>query len=405
MGHMAGQYTPPVGGIVKARPGAHAGEVVHVQRTALLHTGFAARLRAIRMATIYDVARRAGVSAATVSAVVNGTAYVSPALKARVAEAVDELHYHPNPVARSLAQQRTRTIGMVALNITNPFWPAVVRGVEDAARARGYELLLANSDDDPEKEAQCLRLFLAKRVDGLLLTKAAGRLPADLLGQLKASKVPLVQLMRIGAGLRTDVVTVDEEEGAYEAVSHLLRLGYRRIGMLNGPAVSTSERRLDGFRAALQAWGRPFDPALVVTSDFRVEAGYDDGITLLRRQPDAVFVANYLMVVGFMQALRQYQIRCPEDIGIVTCDDHPWLESFEPRLTTINLPKYEIGHRAAELLIEALAPAGGRRRRALQTVTLRTSLRIRASCGFELRARALGAAPAARAQIRDLAER
>ena len=146
--------------------------------------------------------------------------------------------------------------------------------------------------------------------------------------------------MRLGTGLRSDVVTVDEEGGAYEAVAHLLRLGYTRIGMLNGPNVSTSRRRFVGYQQALKAWRRRVDPSLVVASDFRVEAGYESGITLLRRRPDAVFVANYLMAVGFMQALRQYQIRCPEDIGLVTCDDHPWLDGFAPRLTTINLPKY-----------------------------------------------------------------
>jgi LacI family transcriptional regulator len=339
------------------------------------------------MANIYDVAKRARVSAATVSAVVNDSAYVSRSLKSRVEQAIEQLGYRPNLVARSLAQRRTRTLGMVALNIANPFWPAVVRGVEDTARERGYELLLANSDDDPEKEAQCLRLFLAKRVDGILLTKACGRLPGDLLAQLRTSGVPLVQVMRLGTGLRSDVVTVDEESGTYEAVAHLLRLGYTRIGMLNGPNVSTSQRRLAGYREALDAWRRPFDPNLVIASDFRVEAGYDSGITLLKRRPDAVFVANYLMVVGLMQALRQYQLRCPEDIGIVTCDDHPWLDSFSPRLTTINLPKYEIGQRAAELLVEALEPSNGAaKRRPPRTITLKTSLRIRESCGYELRA-------------------
>ncbi len=339
------------------------------------------------MATIYDVAKRARVSAATVSAVVNDSAYVSPPLKSRVEEAIGQLDYRPNSVARSLAQRRTRTIGMVALNIANPFWPAVVRGAEDAVRARGYELLLVNSDDDAEKEAQDLRLFLAKRVDGILLTKACGKLPSDLHEQLKASGVPVVQLMRLGTGLQSDVVTVDEEGGAYEAVTHLLRLGYTRIGMLNGPNVSTSRRRLAGYRQAFQAWGRPVDPCLVVASDFRVDSGYESGITLLRRSPDAVFVANYLMAVGFMQALRQYQLRCPEDIGIVTCDDHPWLDAFAPRLTTINLPKSEIGRRAAEMLLDAIEPHDNApRRRAVKIVTLKTSLRIRESCGYELRA-------------------
>jgi LacI family repressor for deo operon, udp, cdd, tsx, nupC, and nupG len=165
--------------------------------------------------------------------------------------------------------------------------------------------------------------------------------------------------------------------------------------MLNGPDVSTSRRRLAGYQQALEAWRRRVDPNLVVASDFRVEAGYESGITLLRRRPDAVFVANYLMAVGFMQALRQYQIRCPEDIGIVTCDDHPWLDGFAPRLTTINLPKYEIGRRAAELLVDRLEPPEGARRRPVKIITLSTALRIRESCGYELRAIRSAARPEA----------
>ena len=261
-------------------------------------------------------------------------------------------------MARSLAQQRTRIIGMVALNIANPFWPAVVRGVEDAVRARGYELLLANSDDDPEKEAQDLRLFLAKRVDGILLTKACGRLPADLARAAQGlAASPVVQLMRLGTGLRSDVVTVDEEGGAYEAVDppaaprlHADRHAQRpeRQHLAAPPRRLPAGARRRGIAGSIRSSSSP--------SDFRVEAGYESGIALLRRRPDAVFVANYLMAVGFMQALRQYQLRCPEDIGIVTCDDHPWLDAFSPRLTTINLPKYEIGRRAAELLLDAIQP-------------------------------------------------
>ncbi|MCC6163069.1 MAG: LacI family DNA-binding transcriptional regulator [Acidobacteria bacterium] len=339
------------------------------------------------MATIFDVAKRARVSTATVSAVLNKTAYVSPPLQARVNAAIQDLGYQPNLVARSLARQRTQTLGMIALNIANPFWPAVIRGVEDAARHRRYELLLANSDDDPEKEAEHLRLFLAKRVDGILLTKARGKLPPDIVERLKTTGIPIVQLMRFGTGLRSDVVTVDEEDGSYEAVAHLVRLGYRRIGMLNGPDVSTSRRRFEGYKMALADGNLPFDPDLVVSGDFRVEDGYSTGITLLKRKPDAVFVANYISAVGFMGALRQYQLRCPEDIGIVTCDDHPWLDAFAPRLTTINLPKYELGQSAAELLIDALEPKDGeKKRRGYKTVVLRTSLLIRDSCGYPLRA-------------------
>jgi len=327
------------------------------------------------MANIYDVAKAARVSVATVSAVVNGSAYVSPSLKTRVQAAVTRLGYKPNLLARSLATQRSRTLGMIVPNIANPFWPEVVRGVEDAAHARDYTLLLASSDDDLEKEALYLNLFLAKRVDGILLTKAAGGLTADVAGQLKRSGTPVVQLMRSSKSILGDTVLVDEPGGSYEAVTHLLRLNYERIAMINGlPHVSTSKRRLSGYRAALADRGIAFDPRLVAAGDFRVESGYSAGVELLKRKPDAMFIANYLMAVGFMRALKQYQLRCPEDIAIVTCDDHPWLDSFTPRLTTVNLPKYELGQEGARVLMDRLQ------------LVLKTSLCIRESCGYERRA-------------------
>jgi LacI family transcriptional regulator len=340
------------------------------------------------MANIYDVARAARVSVATVSAVVNGTAYVSPSLKTRVQTAVKRLGYKPNLLARSLATQRSRTLGMIVPNIANPFWPEVVRGVEDAAHARDYTLLLASSDDDLKKEALYLNLFLAKRVDGILLTKAAGGLTADVAEQLKSSGTAIVQLMRSSKSIVGDTVLVDEPGGSYEAVTHLLRLNYGRIAMINGlPHVSTSTRRLSGYRAALADRGIDFDPALVATGDFRVESGYSAGVELLKRKPEAVFIANYLMAVGFMRALRQYQLRCPEDIAIVTCDDHPWLDSFTPRLTTVNLPKYELGQEGARVLMDRLQPEERKSPRARsRTIVLKTSLCIRESCGYERRA-------------------
>src|SRR5207253_9001100 len=131
-----------------------------------------------------------------------------------------------------------------------------------------------------------------------------------------------------------------DREAAIEGVTHLLRLGYRRIGLITGLAgASTTRRRLDGYRAALRARRVPIDPALVVGGDFRVESGYRAGLALLKQRPAAVFVSNYLMSVGFITALQQYRLRCPEDIAIVTCDDYPWLNTFSPRLTTIDLTK------------------------------------------------------------------
>ncbi len=338
------------------------------------------------MATIYDVAREAQVSVATVSAVMNGSAYVSPGLTGRVTSAVRQLEYQPNLLARSLATQQTRTLGMIAPNIANPFWPEVVRGVEDAALAAGYTLLLASSDDHRAKESLYLRMFLAKRVDGLLMCKTAGPFEPDVTARLRTTRTPIVQLMRSSTACAGDKVLVDEEGGSYEGVAHLLRLGYRRVAMINGVShVSTSRNRLVGYRSALKDAGVPFDPALIAEGEFRVDPGYEAGIQLLKKKPDACFIANYLMAVGFMRALRQYQLRCPQDVAIVTCDDHPWLDSFHPRLTTVNLPKYELGQAGARTLIDRLDPGSAPLPRRGRTITLKTTMCLRDSCGVELR--------------------
>ena len=335
--------------------------------------------------TISDVAHQTGVSKATVSAVLNDSAFVSAALKARVQTAVATLGYHPNLLARSMAKQRTQTLGMIVPDIANPFFPEVVRGAEDVTHAAGYTLLIASSDNDLPKEEVYLRLFLSKRVDGVILTKAPGRMPADLQRAFATAGVPVVLLARTVSGFATDAVELDDKGAAYEGVTHLLRLGYRRVGFIGGlHGASTSRKRLDGYKAALRDAKNKLDPALVVEGDFRVESGYREGLQLLKGRPDAVFIANYLMTVGFMEALRQYRLRCPEDVALVTCDDYPWMDSFAPRLTTIDLPKRELGAAAAQLLVERIAKRAGRAR----TVTLKNAMRVRESCGCGLHDRA-----------------
>jgi LacI family transcriptional regulator len=320
-----------------------------------------------------------------VSAVVNGTAYVSPRLKTRVESAIRTLGYEPNQLARGLATQQTRILGMIVPDIANPFFPEVVRGAEDVAHAAGYSLLISSSDNDRQKEERYLRLYLAKRVDGIMLTKAPGRLSPDIERGFAAAALPIVLLARAVPGLSADLVEMDDRSAAYEAVMHLHRFGYRRIGFIGGlHGASTSRRRADGYRAALRAARLRLDPALMLEGDFRVETGYRRGLELLKRRPDAVFVANYLMTVGFMQALQQYRMRCPDDVAVVTCDDHPWLDAFAPRLTTIDLPKRELGEAAARLLIERIGQPRARPRR----VTLTSALRVRESCGCTLERRA-----------------
>jgi DNA-binding LacI/PurR family transcriptional regulator len=179
-------------------------------------------------------------------------------------------------------------------------------------------------------------------------------------------------------GFKADVVELDDRDAAYEGVTHLLRLGHQRVGFIGGlHGTTTSRRRLDGYRAALKDWKRPLDRGLIVEGDYRVESGYRAGLDLLRQRPDAVFIANYLMSVGFIKALQRYRLRCPEDVAIVTCDDHPWLDAFSPRLTTLDLAKRELGAVAARLLLDRIAKPRAR----IQTVRLKSALNVRESCG------------------------
>ena len=337
-----------------------------------------------KVPNIYDVARVARVSVYTVSAVVNKSGHVSATLQRRVEAAVQKLNYRPNLLARGLVRQETHTIGIVVRDIVNPFFPLLVRGAEDAAQKAGYSVLLCNSDDRREKEEQYLELLLSKRVDGILLNKAPGTLSLSLRQQLAESKVPVVSMMRTSPDLKGDAVVTDDEKGAFEAVSHLARVGHRRIAMVSGPlSVSNGKARWNGFRKALKLSGLQYEPHLVIEGDYHIDSGYRAGLSLLPRQPDAVFVANYLMTVGVMKAADEMGLNCPRDFGVASFDDYPWLSCFRPRLTTVELPKYEIGTTAVQLLLERIS--GKRSRRAL--VTLSPELHVRESCGFTFRKR------------------
>lgn len=337
-----------------------------------------------RGANIYDVAREAKVSVFTVSSVIN-RGQVSAPLQRRVETAIRKLNYRPNLLARSLAKRQTHTIGIIVTDIANPFFPLVVRGAEDVIQKSGYSILLCNSDNKREKEECYLELLLSKQVDGILLTKAPGRFTAPLRRMLAAAKTPLVLVMRTCPDLKTETVLTDDFEGAFQATSHLARVGHRRIGIVTGPlSVSNGVARLEGYRKALEARSLDCDPELVIEGDYRIDSGYRAGLSLLPRRPDAVFVANYLMTVGFMQAADEIGMRCPEDFGLVSFDDYPWLRCFRPRLTTIELPKYEVGAFSAQILLERLS---GKRRSRGVIHKLAPQLRVRESCGFTLRMR------------------
>lgn len=332
-----------------------------------------------KAASIYDVARESKVSVFTVSAVVNQKSHVGKKLRDRVEEAIRKLNYRPNLIARSLAKQRTLTIGMIVPDIANPFFPMVVRGAEDAARKHGYNLLLCNSDDNLDQEEKQIELLLSKRVDGILLTKAAGDFRPALRQMIKEVDIPFVLVMRTYSKLTKDAVISDDYQGAYDAACHLARAGCKRIGLVSGPLkVSNALARWRGFRDALESQGLQCDKELIVEGDYRMDSGFRAGNALLSHRPDGVYVANHLMTIGLLRAAEEMGLSCPQDFRLVSFDDYPWLGVFHPKLTTVELPKHQVGSEAAELLIERIAgsseKAGVRK--------LQPELRIRESCGL-----------------------
>ena len=340
--------------------------------------------KSAKAASIYDVARESGVSVFTVSAVVNNKSHVGRKLRERVEAAIQKLNYRPNLIARSLAKQRTHTIGMIVPDIANPFFPMVVRGAEDAAQKHGYNLLLCNSDDRLDKEERAVELLLSKRVDGILLTKAAAEdFRPSLRQMIEEVNIPFVLVMRTYPKLTKDAVITDDYRGAYDAVCHLARAGRQRIGLISGPLkVSNALARWQGFRDALKAKGLPFEKELVVEGDYRIESGFRAGHSLLSHRPDGIYVANHLMTIGLLRAAEEMGLQCPDDFGLVSFDDYPWLGVFRPKLTTVELPKHQLGSEAAELLI---ARIGGDQSKAIVR-KLQPELRIRESCGFALNA-------------------
>lgn len=329
------------------------------------------------MATIKEVARRANVSVGTVSNVLSGAVPVSHLLKQRVLDVIRELDYHPNHVARSLKIRQTKMIGMVVSDITNAFFPQVVRGAEDAAWKHNYILITFNSDDQPDRERQLLSALRTRRVDGVLLVAATTEGDLSHISGTVEAGIPVICIDRPIASLPLDSVSVDNAAGSRAAVQHLIDLGHRRIGIVTGSLnVKTGQDRYEGYRQALRAAGVPEDAALMEDGGFRAETGYTASLELLRRgRPSAVFTANAMMALGLLRAAHELGIRCPEDLAIATFDDPIFSQAIRPGLTCVAQPAYEMGYRGVELLLQRLSDPSS----PPAHVQLETELRVRQS--------------------------
>jgi DNA-binding LacI/PurR family transcriptional regulator len=336
------------------------------------------------MVTIHDVAREARASAATVSNVINRGAFVSDRLRQRVLRAMKRLNYHPNEIARSLRTKSTRTLGMIIPDITNPFFPGVVRGAEDAAIQHRYTLVLCNSDNKISKELEYLRMLRAKRVDGILLILSPESKAQQTSKTLKELPIPVVCLDRAPDGARVDLVVVDNVTGASRAVEHLLQMGHREIAILTGPLDLVNAReRLEGYKRALAKRSISVLPGFVQEGDFDIASGARLGRKLINLypRPTAIFSSNNLMTLGLLKAIRQARLRSPEDIAVVSFDDLPWWEWLYPSISAVAQPAYRLGAEGATLLINRIQE---KRRSPVVQKSLPTKLIVRESSNLRL---------------------
>lgn len=332
------------------------------------------------MATIRDVAKRAGVAPITVSRVLNNSGYVKPETRRRVELAATDLHYVPNMLAHSFRSNRTNTLALVVTDITNPFWTTVARGVEDVANAHSYSVLFCNTDENEAKQAAYLEALLRRRVDGVLLAPAtsSGAAVETLLRQ----QVAVVVLDRRVQGVAVDTVRGDSFNGAYLLVKHLTALGHRRIALLAGPSdLSVSQERATGYVQALQEVGLPIDPQLSLFGEFTVESGCAmmEKVLATRPRPTAIFAASNFIAAGALTAMRRAGLHMPEDMSVVVFDDLPDPYVTPPVLTVVVQPAYELGQRAARRLLAKLEMNGAEEGDEVCDIVLPVRLIIRTS--------------------------
>ena len=333
-------------------------------------------LRETKRVTMRQIAARAHVSVGTVSHVINNTAGVREPVRRRVLEAIERLGYQPSLLARGLRRNQTTIIGVIIPDISNPFFPLVVRGVEDIAYQNSYRLMLCNADNDAQKEQVYFNELRAYRMAGLIVIPSANSRLVAAAGT--AGELPVICLDRCPEGWKGDSITVDNAEGAYQATRYLLGLGHRGIAAIAGQLhVTSAVERLKGFKRALRESGITIAPEYIQEGRFDRLSGYEKSLMLLQfsPRPTAIFAANDLVALGVLAAMRELGLRCPEDVSLAGFDDLEIASFTNPALTTVAQPAYQMGARAAALLFERLRgenlPA--------QHIVMNTSLKVRDS--------------------------
>jgi LacI family transcriptional regulator len=336
----------------------------------------------VQRVTIKDIAREAGVSPQTVSRAINDKGEISPQTQRRILQIAERLGYRPNSIARSLATKRTQNVGLVVPDVSNPFFAGIARGIQDAAHLARYNTFLCNTDEDLERETSAIHSLEAQRVDGLIL--CSPRLSDQELAKLSDRYQPLVLVNRRLEHPKTGLLLIDDAKGAEDAVHYMYRLGHRNIGLLAGPEKSFSgQERYKGYRRALVAHGIEPLSEWQTHCPPQVEGGQEAAEQLLTRSPElTAFVAyNDLVAVGAMRACAELGLQVPEDCAIIGCDDIPLAAWVSPALTTIHIPKYNLGRQAMQLLLSMMQDQGT----TSEPIVLSPHLVIRDSTGNPMR--------------------
>ncbi|GIQ68313.1 catabolite control protein A [Xylanibacillus composti] len=306
--------------------------------------------------TIYDVAREAGVSMATVSRVVNNNPNVKPQTRKKVFEAIERLGYRPNAVARGLASKKTTTVGVVIPDISNMLFSEVARGIEDIANMYHYNIILCNADKRKEKEIKVINTLLEKQVDGLLFM--GGSVTDEHVQAFRTSSVPIVLCATRDETNQYPYVDIDHQQAAFDAVNALVQDGHRDIAMISGNLQDTNNgySRYMGYKEALEKNNMPFREEYVRIGNYRYDSGIESMkyFLELEQRPTAVFAANDEMAVGAIHAIQDSGLRVPEDISVISVDNSRIASMVRPQLTAIAQPMYDIGAVSMRLLTKLM---------------------------------------------------
>jgi LacI family transcriptional regulator, galactose operon repressor len=332
-----------------------------------------------RICTIKDVARVAGVSVSTVSAVINDKGVIGPELTEKVRQAVKFLGYFPHQGARGLRVGRNRIIGVVIPDVTNPFYVGILRAAEHAAKRSGYDVMMCDSDDQVENERRHLNSLHARRVEGIVLAPVDSY---EARATARLSSVPMVFVDNAPLDSKANCVVTNNAEVSSEAIRYLLGLGHQRITMITRrPFQTTTIQRLDGYQRAMREAGQPAREEYIPSDTCEIDGAFDGVLRIMRTNepPTAIFSMNSQLSLGIVQALRELEIRCPEQVSVIGFDDPDWAMVCQPALSSIRQPTEEAGQRAVQLLLRSIESAGAESEP--EQILLKSSLCIRGTTG------------------------